>query len=411
MISNQELAQEIRNRFITKTFKFAYLPTRLNCGKVIWLTNYFSLHYISSPETVRAKVSLQDMVEIQYTSTQGTPESKSAGGGYYHRSDEDFSPRRRRSSYQSMEEEFEQTFEESYQHTGRPSKPKNYEEMKSSILANIIGQDQIIEEVMNKMVRRDFKLSTDKKKPLSFFWAGPTGVGKTETALQLGKVTNLEVVRIDMSEYTHDHNIARLIGSPPGYVGFNQPGILQECDGKECILLIDEIEKAHNLVYNIFLQIMDYGVLTDGRNRQVDLTKTIIIMTSNVGAREMNETKIGISQHSTPVEKKTTVMSAMSKTFAPEFINRLSSVMVFNSLEFAVIENIVKMNVNKVLEAVEKEYGVKVELSDSLKSDLLKRAYNPTMGVRPIHRAIESLILEPLSVQIVAQKKSGKICL
>lgn len=417
MTSKQELASDLNLGKLKKQFKYALLPTKLNSGKWIWLTHYFNLFYMvrsskGNEDYLKAKVSLMEMVEIHHIATQGSPESKGTGGGIYEPTRNRNNDRPRRYSHDDEYQYTEYTSNyEMPKSSGIPdtAQPKDYGQMKTSILENIIGQDEIIEEMMKKIVRRDFKLSTDKKKPLSFFWAGPTGVGKTETALQLGKATKMPVIRIDMSEYTHDHNIARLIGSPPGYVGFNQPGILQECDGRACIILVDEIEKAHSLVYNIFLQVMDYGVLTDGRNRQVDLTNAIIIMTSNVGAREMNETKIGISNQNSPTEKKVTVMNAMKKTFSPEFINRLSAVLVFNSLEFSVIENIVKMNVNKVLKAVENEHGVNVELSDEIKSQLLQKAYDPLMGVRPIHRAIESLLLEPLSHQIMNEQKKGKI--
>lgn len=401
-----ELVKEFRENNLFKTVKYALLPTKMSSGNWIWFQQYFKLYSKYAAGSCVAKVTFDEAIEIQHQSTQGSPEGKSAGGSYY-RHERESNYRRNRPSYQ---EDHTQEYSKKHSNTYFEVKPskKNYKSIEAELLSNILGQDDIISDIMKKIARKDFSLSTDKKKPLSFFWAGPTGVGKTETALQIGKLLSLPVIRIDMSEYMHDHNVSRLIGSPPGYIGFSQPGVLQECDNQECIILIDEIEKASSQIFNIFLQVLDYGSLTDGRNHQINLTKAIIVMTSNVGAQEMNSRTMGLVSTSES-DKKSTVLNAMNKTFSPEFINRLSSIQVFNSLNINIVKTIVNKQLSLIIAATESQYKVKVTISLELKEKLYKAAYNPLMGARPIHRALESLVLEPLSAKILIEEASGCI--
>lgn len=416
----QELAKDFQGNKLKKELKYALIPTRMSSGKWIWMQNYFNLIYMIRGSKVcedflKGKVTFSEMIDIQHISTQGSPESKSAGGGGYYGDDDYVRPSRPKVHEEYREQRDDETNSDEW--NSESYKPKqtvetlNFKTIQSDLRQVILGQDNVIEEVMKKIVRKSFVLSTDKKKPLSFFWAGPTGVGKTETALQLSKLLHRPMIRIDMSEYMHDHNVARLIGSPPGYVGHNQPGVLQECDGQNCIILVDEIEKADPQIFNIFLQILDYGSLTDGRNRQLDLSKCIIIMTSNVGAREMNERKMGLVSESSDSDKKNTVTNAMSKMFAPEFINRLSSIQVFNSLNDSTVKQIVDQQLTKIVASAKADYGVEVKLTEELVRKVYVESYNPLMGARPIHRAIEVLVLEPLSEKVMLEKQSGRVVL
>jgi ATP-dependent Clp protease ATP-binding subunit ClpA len=284
----------------------------------------------------------------------------------------------------------------------RKKKNRDYNQIKKELKSIIFGQDQAIDDVIKKVMRKDFSLDCDRPRPVSMFWAGPTGVGKTETALQLAKQLHLPVVRIDMSEYMHDHEVSKLIGAPPGYKGSNQPTLLEPCSGKECLIVFDEIEKAHSNIFNIFLQILDYGVLTNGKGEQIDLTKAIIVMTSNVGAQEMNERKIGLADE-TLDSRKSTVLNAMNNQFSPEFINRLSSIQIFNSLNKTILDTIIQSKMKLILSAVKEKYNLEVSVSDLLKKELDEKSFSPLMGARPVDRAIEALILEPLSHYVMSQ--------
>lgn len=284
----------------------------------------------------------------------------------------------------------------------------NYKDLSKSLKSIILGQDTSIDDIVKKLMRKDLNLSCDKKKPLSMFWAGPTGVGKTELALQLGKHIKYPIVRIDMSEYMKEHEVAKLIGAPPGYAGFSQPTPLEECNGQRCVIIFDEIEKAHPNVMNIFLQILDYGVLTNGQGKQIDLTQSIIIMTSNVGAMEMNERKIGLAQESLE-SKKTTIHKAMSDTFRPEFINRLSSIQVFNSLSEEIMSNLIETRLKTISEALESQYETQITISHNLLKELKEESFDPNMGARPMERAFEKLILEPLSEYILSEGEGNLI--
>jgi ATP-dependent Clp protease ATP-binding subunit ClpA len=312
--------------------------------------------------------------------------------------------------FETTDEEFEYLFarDQQIKEEQKKSQPKkrNYNQIQSELKSIILGQDQAIDDVIKKIMRKDFKLSCDKKSPASMFWAGPTGVGKTEKSLQLARLLNMPITRIDMSEFMKDHEVSKLIGAPPGYIGSDQPGLLAECDGQKSLIIFDEIEKAHPKIYNIFLQILDYGVLTTGKGKQIDLTNCIIVMTSNVGAQEMNERKISLAEESME-SKKSTVYEAMNKTFPPEFINRLSSIQVFNSLSQTIVNEIIQNKLDKIIKAVKKQYEVDIQLSSSLMKELQSQSFSSLMGARPVDRAIEALILEPLSEHIMSNLKES----
>lgn len=280
-----------------------------------------------------------------------------------------------------------------------------YREIEKTLTSKIIGQDEVIGAIMKKMRRFNFRLPSDLKKPLSFFWAGPTGVGKTETAKLLAQEFGLELLRIDMSEYKHSHNVARLIGSPPGYIGFGQKGALNAVDGKRALILIDEIEKADDSIFAIFLQALDYGVITEGTGQKLDLSKCVIVMTSNIGVDELTSTTIGVQNEKTIDDRKSIVVKAMHKKFAPEFINRLSSIQVFNSLTNEEVKSIVDAKLEIIVKEVAEKYDTTVDVDDDLRQKLYEESYDPMMGVRPIHRAFENLLLEPLAERIQNESK------
>jgi ATP-dependent Clp protease ATP-binding subunit ClpA len=228
--------------------------------------------------------------------------------------------------------------------------------------------------------------------------AGPTGVGKTELARQLSQVLGVDLVRFDMSEYMEQHATSRLIGAPPGYVGFDQGGLLTEAIIKQphAILLLDEIEKAHMDMYNMLLQIMDYGMLTDNNGRKADFRHVIIIMTTNAGAELIERNTFGFSEQ----DHSEDGLSAIKHMFTPEFRNRLDAIVQFKHLETSVIGKIVEKNI-KALQDQLKPHNVKLNLSVQAKRWLVEKGYNRTMGARPLERIIEREIKKPLADEIL----------
>jgi ATP-dependent Clp protease ATP-binding subunit ClpA len=262
----------------------------------------------------------------------------------------------------------------------------------------VYGQDKAIEALTSsiKLARAGLR---DAEKPIgSYLFAGPTGVGKTEVAKQLSLSLGVEMLRFDMSEYMERHTVSRLIGAPPGYVGFDQGGLLT--DGVDqhphCVLLLDEIEKAHPDLFNILLQVMDHGKLTDHNGKQVDFRNVIIIMTTNAGAADMARAAYGFTQNRRTGDD----VEAINKMFAPEFRNRLDSVISFGHLPTEVIKQVVDKFVLQ-LEAQLADRNVTIELSDEARDWLVEHGYDEAMGARPMARLIQSSIKTPLADDVL----------
>ena len=268
----------------------------------------------------------------------------------------------------------------------------------------IFGQDPAIESLAAaiKMARSGLN---DQRKPVgSFLFAVPTGVGTTEVTRQLALALGVELVRFDMSEYMERHTVSRLIGAPPGYVGFDQGGLLTEAITKHphAVLLLDEIEKAHPDVFNLLLQVMDHGTLTDNNGRKADFRHVIIVMTTNAGATDMARTAIGFTQSdSTPDGTE-----AIRRMFSPEFRNRLDSIVQFSPLVKTTIERVV----DKLLVEVEAQLeskGVQLSVDDDARTWIAEKGYDPTMGARPMARVIQEHIKRPLAEELLFGKLAG----
>ncbi|RJE73095.1 ATP-dependent Clp protease ATP-binding subunit [Reichenbachiella sp. MSK19-1] len=274
--------------------------------------------------------------------------------------------------------------------------------MKDDLKKQVIGQDEVIVK-LSKAIQRTRVGLKDPKKPIgSFVFLGPTGVGKTELAKVLSKYMfdkDDALVRIDMSEYMEKFSVSRLVGAPPGYVGYEEGGQLTEKVRRKpySVVLLDEIEKAHPDVFNILLQVLDDGILTDGLGRKVDFRNTVIIMTSNIGARDLKDFGTGIGFMNQNKKEnlddimKSTIQNALKKTFSPEFLNRLDDVIVFNSLEREDVHKIIDITLDKLLERVI-ELGYNVELTDKAKDFLAEKGYDPAYGARPLNRAIQKYL-------------------
>lgn len=304
--------------------------------------------------------------------------------------------------------------------TGVPLKQLRAEEMEkllnleAVLHERVVGQDEAIKSI-SKAIRRARSGLKDPRRPTGvFMFLGPTGVGKTELAKTLasylfGDETHL--VRIDMSEYMEKFSVSRLVGAPPGYVGYDEGGQLTEVVRRRpySVILLDEIEKAHTDVYNILLQIMDEGRLTDSQGRTVDFRNTIIIMTSNLGSEQINKTKrsLGFVEEDTLEneykEIKNEVMSAVKKNFKPEFINRLDDVIVFHPLTKHQLKNIINIQLSDLKSRLE-EKNLKLSVKESAIDFLLDKGYDPIFGARPLKRAIQRYVEDPLSEEILKGK-------
>ncbi|MEC6997729.1 MAG: ATP-dependent Clp protease ATP-binding subunit ClpA [Pseudomonadota bacterium] len=292
-----------------------------------------------------------------------------------------------------------------------PSKNINREDNKvlknlnKNLKLSVFGQDKAINE-LSRVVRLSRSGLREKEKTIgSYLFAGPTGVGKTEIARVLAKVLNVKLLRFDMSEYMERHSISRLIGSPPGYVGFDEGGALTEAVNKNpyAVLLLDEIEKAHTDIFNILLQIMDYGKLTDHNSRTIDFRNIILIMTSNVGASSLDKNNIGFTGKMTSEDN----LNEINKMFSPEFRNRLDSIISFDFLSPKIMSNIVDKNI-AYLEGQLSEKNITIQLSEQAKSYLAMKGYEKKYGARPLQRLIQKEIKEPLAEEILFGKlKNG----
>lgn len=276
----------------------------------------------------------------------------------------------------------------------------------------IYGQDEAIEKVSNALILSRSGLGHNNKPIASFLFTGPTGVGKTELAKQLAHIMGINFVRIDMSEFMEKHTVSKLIGAPPGYVGFEQGGVLTDAIHKTpySVLLLDEIEKAHPDVFNILLQVMDHGSLTDSNGRTSDFRNVILIMTSNAGAKEMEAGSIGLSGARGGEINSTKRDQAIKQFFTPEFRNRLDAVINFHKLDNKNIEMVVSKFIMELENQLE-EKKVELELSAEARQWLSKNGYDDKLGARPISRLINDKIKKPLAHEILFGKleKGGKV--
>ncbi|MGC9462340.1 AAA family ATPase, partial [Vibrio genomosp. F10] len=262
----------------------------------------------------------------------------------------------------------------------------------------VFGQDPAIDVLSEAIKLTRAGLGADNKPVGSFLFAGPTGVGKTEVTLQLAKLMGIELLRFDMSEYGERHSVSRLIGAPPGYVGYDQGGLLTDSVIKHphSVVLLDEIEKAHPDIFNLLLQVMDNGTLTDNNGRKADFRNVILVMTTNAGVQETERKSMGlIEQDNSP-----DAMAEIKKVFTPEFRNRLDNIIWFNRLDEAVIHQVVDKFIVE-LQAQLDARGVSLEVSERARHWLAIKGYDKSMGARPMGRVIQEQLKKPLANELL----------
>jgi ATP-dependent Clp protease ATP-binding subunit ClpA len=262
----------------------------------------------------------------------------------------------------------------------------------------VYGQDTAIGTLTAAIKMSRSGLGNEAKPIGSFLFSGPTGVGKTEVTRQLARIMGLELVRFDMSEYMERHTVSRLIGAPPGYVGYDQGGLLTEAITRNphVVLLLDEVEKAHPDVFNLLLQVMDHGTLTDNNGRKADFRNVVLVMTTNAGAQEMSRASIGFTHQ----DHSTDAMEAIKRLFTPEFRNRLDAVVQFTPLDPTVITKVVDKFVFE-LEAQLQEQNVTIEVDPAARIWLAEHGYDPKMGARPMSRTIQQYIKKPIADELL----------
>ncbi len=266
--------------------------------------------------------------------------------------------------------------------------------LEEDLRQSVFGQDEAMHALATAVKLSRAGLKAPEKPIGCFLFAGPTGVGKTEASRQLAKTLGLELIRFDMSEYMERHTVSRLIGAPPGYVGFDQGGLLTDAVTKHphSVLLLDEVEKAHPEVFNLLLQVMDHGTLTDNNGRKADFRNTVLVMTTNAGAEQMNRASIGFVEQ----DQSTDGLEAVKKMFTPEFRNRLDSIIQFGALGKSVVRRVVSKFVAE-LQAQIADRKVTIEIDDEACDWLVERGYDERMGARPMARVIQEYIKKPLA--------------
>jgi len=288
------------------------------------------------------------------------------------------------------------------------SDKKSLEKLEENLKRVIFGQNEAVESLSAAIKLARAGLRVDEKPVGSFLFSGPTGVGKTEVSKQLAKIMGIEFVRFDMSEYMERHTVSRLIGAPPGYVGYDQGGLLTESVNKHphSVILLDEIEKAHPEVFNILLQVMDHGTLTDNNGRKADFRNTIVIMTTNTGAQDMSRASMGFQTQ----DHTSDATEMIKKTFSPEFRNRLDGIIQFNPLPTEVIRTVVDKFLVELQVQLEAK-KVQLDVSDEVRDWLLENGYDKNMGARPMQRLIQDTIKTVLAEEILFGKlsKSGGV--
>jgi ATP-dependent Clp protease ATP-binding subunit ClpB len=281
-------------------------------------------------------------------------------------------------------------------------------QMPERLKDRVVGQNQAVQLVANAILRNRAGLS-DPNRPIgSFIFLGPTGVGKTELVRALAQYLfddDKAMIRVDMSEYMEKHAVARMVGSPPGYVGHEEGGQLTEQVRRRpySVLLFDEIEKAHPDVFNMLLQILDDGRLTDGQGRTVSFKNTVIVMTSNVGTGMVERNTIGFSVHgkdSRTEDTRKRLLEALRQQFRPEFLNRVDDIIVFNSLTREHLAQIVEIQLANV-DTLLKDRKLKLEVTAAAKDRIITEGYDPQYGARPMRRAIQRLIQDPLALKLI----------
>ncbi|MEZ0257406.1 MAG: ATP-dependent chaperone ClpB [Chthoniobacter sp.] len=284
----------------------------------------------------------------------------------------------------------------------RESEREKLIQMEDRLGARVIGQRQAITAVSNAVRRARAGLQDENRPVGSFIFLGPTGVGKTELARALAEFLfddESSMVRIDMSEYMEKHSVARLIGAPPGYVGFEEGGQLSEAVRRKpySVILFDEIEKAHHDVFNVLLQVLDDGRITDGQGRTVDFKNTVIIMTSNLGSQYILDASENVEQ------REAKVMDSLRGHFRPEFLNRVDEVIIFDRLSDEDLARIVEIQVARLIKRLAAQ-KISLHLTDAAKLHLAREGYDPVYGARPLKRAVQRSLLDPLSLEILAGK-------
>ena len=285
------------------------------------------------------------------------------------------------------------------------SDKKDLKNLEENLKRVIFGQDLAVETLANAIKLSRVGLRDDNKTIGSFLFTGPTGVGKTEISKQLSEIMGIDLIRFDMSEYMERHTVSRLIGAPPGYVGFDQGGLLTEAIVKSphCVLLLDEIEKAHPDIFNILLQVMDAGILTDNNGRKADFRNVILIMTTNIGAELLAKRNIGFSTSS----NESDAMNSLNKLFTPEFRNRLDETIQFNYLEKSIILSIVDKFLTKLQAQLDKR-NVEIVVTKAVINWIADNGYDKEMGARPMERFISKNIKKPLVDKLLfGNLKSG----
>ena len=272
------------------------------------------------------------------------------------------------------------------------------EKLEENLKRVIFGQNEAIETLGSTIKLARAGLRTEGKPVGSFLFSGPTGVGKTEVSKQLASIMGIEFVRFDMSEYMERHTVSRLIGAPPGYVGYDQGGLLTEAVTKHphSVILLDEIEKAHPEVFNILLQVMDHGSLTDNNGRKADFRNAVVIMTTNAGAQDMSRASMGFQSQ----DHSSDASEMIKKTFSPEFRNRLDGIIQFNPLPLEVIKTVVDKFLVELQVQLD-EQKVQIEVSDKAREWLVENGYDKNMGARPMQRLIQDTIKKELAEQIL----------
>jgi ATP-dependent Clp protease ATP-binding subunit ClpC len=286
--------------------------------------------------------------------------------------------------------------------------------MYDEIHDKVIGQNDAIKKIV-KAIQRNRAGLKDPNKPIgSFIFLGPTGVGKTQLAKVLSKYlfdSDDALIRIDMSEYMEKFAISRLIGAPPGYVGYEEGGQLTEKVRRKpySVVLLDEIEKAHPDVFNLLLQVLDDGQITDSLGRKIDFKNSIIIMTSNIGSRQLKEFGTGVGFNTTAksssveAQSKSVIENALKKAFAPEFLNRIDDVVMFNNLSREDIHQIIDIELKNLYKRME-DLGYKIKMTENAKDFISDKGFDPNFGARPLKRAIQKYLEDPLAEEIIKAK-------
>ena len=266
---------------------------------------------------------------------------------------------------------------------------KSLKDLAVNLKRVVFGQDPAIDILVTAIKLSRAGLGSPEKPIGSFMFSGPTGVGKTEISKQLAKILGLELIRFDMSEYMERHTVSRLIGAPPGYVGYDQGGLLTEAVSRHphCIILLDEIEKAHPDVFNLLLQVMDHGTLTDNNGRKADFRNVMVIMTTNAGAEVFSKRSIGFTLQ----DNTTDGMESINRMFTPEFRNRLDSIVQFAPLSIDVVHTVVDKFLFELQSQLD-EKGITMNVSDEVRNHLVDKGYDKDMGARPMARVIQDLI-------------------